>query len=66
MHSVIYCYMNVPSTCMSFTFVVYFTLVFFDHVMRKEVLESIVTTGKTSGRKGKDRPGEIMLDGLIR
>ena len=37
---------------------------FFGHVMRREALENIVTTGKTKGKRDRGRPREIMLDGL--
>lgn len=37
---------------------------FFDHIMRREILEYVVRTGKRICR-GRDSPREIMLIGLI-
>ena len=39
---------------------------FLGHVMRREALENIVTTGKIEGKRGRGRPREVMLDGLRR
>lgn len=36
----------------------------FDHIMRKDALESIVVTGKISGKRDTGRPKEIMLGSL--
>jgi hypothetical protein len=39
---------------------------FFGHIMRRDALENIVTTGKIDGRRGRGRPREMMIDGLRR
>eukprot|EP00914_Ancora_sagittata_P016495 GHVO01032816.1.p1 GENE.GHVO01032816.1~~GHVO01032816.1.p1 ORF type:complete len:146 (-),score=10.20 GHVO01032816.1:534-971(-) len=37
---------------------------FFGHVMRKEKLEYLITTGKIQGHKSRGRPREKILDGI--
>ncbi|MFS3659968.1 hypothetical protein ACK6SD_23720, partial [Escherichia coli] len=37
---------------------------FFGHIMRREGLEHLVTTGKIQGRRDRGRQREKMLDGL--
>ena len=39
---------------------------FFGHVMRKEKMEHIVTTGMMEGKKSRGRQREKMLDGLTK
>lgn len=34
---------------------------FFGHIMLRNTLENIVTTGNITDRRGSDRPGELML-----
>ena len=39
---------------------------FFGHVMRRDGLENVVTTGMISGSKARGRPREKYTDGLMR
>ncbi len=39
---------------------------FFGHVMRKEALENIVTTGKTAGKRSRGRQRDKLTDNLSR
>ncbi|GFR61997.1 endonuclease-reverse transcriptase [Elysia marginata] len=39
---------------------------FLGHVMRREKLEHLITTGKLDGKRGRGKPREKMMDGLKR
>ena len=49
------------SVTRSLTFIENIT--FFDHVMRREKLEHLVTTGMIEGRRSRGKQGEKVLDG---